>query len=127
MFTSLLLLLLSVGHAQAPSIDLSSLLNTSATAEAPAAPASPNTRYASADVPLVRWLGAQPSSGALKQGDTVEIVARADGGLVRVRRGTDFGWVPEASLSATPVERAPTLDLPAAGEDDAGESDPSKP
>ena len=46
----------------------------------------------------------------------MEIVARGDGGLVRVRRGTDFGWVPESNLSLTPVERAPAAD---AGESDA--------
>lgn len=115
MFTSLLILLLSVGHAQGPTIDLSKLLANSATnVTEVAAPASPNTRYASADVSMVRWVGQPASSGTLKQGDTVEIVVRGDGGLVRVRRGTDFGWVPEASLSSTPVAPAPEPEVPPA-------------
>lgn len=108
MLTALLFLLCSAGFAQAPTLDLGALLNAQSTSQAaPVTEGLPGARYASADMNLVRWPGQEASSGELKQGDTVEIVARGDGGLVRVRRGTDFGWVPEASLSMTPVERAP--------------------
>ena len=121
MLTALLFLLCSSGFAAGPTLDLSSLMNQAAAQAAPVAEAgSPNARYAIADIGLVRWQGQAASSGDLKQGDTVEIVARGEGGLVRVRRGTDFGWVPESNLSLTPVERAP-------GAADAGESDAAPP
>lgn len=116
MLNALLLLLCSSAFAQAPTLDLSSLFNAAATEAAATGPTSASMRYASADVNLVRWAGQGASSGALKKGDMVEIVARGDGGLVRVRRGTDFGWVAESTLSATPVEAAP------AAQPDEGES-----
>lgn len=54
-------------------------------------------------VSALRWPGAAQVSLELEAGDEVEIVARGEGGLVRVRRGTDFGWVDEARLGPAPT------------------------
>lgn len=62
-------------------------------------------RAALEDLTLIRWPGAKLSSGTLAKGDEVQILARGAGGMVRVRKGTDFGWVAEAKLGpvATPT------------------------
>ncbi len=58
----------------------------------------------------LRWPDAKVVSTPLAIGDEVEVVLR-DGDQVRVRKGTDFGWFPAASLSATaPVAPTPPAD-----------------
>lgn len=49
------------------------------------------------------WPGVASVSGTVGIGDEVEVLVR-DGTLVRVRKGTDIGWVPAAAVSATVVE-----------------------
>lgn len=58
------------------------------------------------------WPGTAAVSGKVGEGDEVEVLVR-DGALVRVRKGTDMGWVPGAALSATEVEKpgGPAFDL----------------
>ncbi len=49
----------------------------------------------------VRWPGEKGVSVTLKEGEEVEVVAEnADKSLVRVRKGTDFGWVDATMLTA---------------------------
>ena len=49
----------------------------------------------------VRWPGEKGVSVTLKEGEEVEVVAEnAEKGLVRVRKGTDFGWVDATMLTA---------------------------
>lgn len=71
---------------------------------------------------MKRWPDAEIVTGALAVGDKVEVVFR-DAKLVRVRKGSDFGWVSPAVLSATEVAAPsgglglgglslPPLDLP---------------
>lgn len=56
-------------------------------------------------VELLRWPDKTHVSARLNLGDHVEVLLH-DGALVRVRKGTDFGWMPAAQLSATEVEPA---------------------
>lgn len=94
-----------------PLLLLSSLLSPAFAQPAPAAggglPAMVDALQASEGLPkraalesitLQRWPGGAETTITLEVGDEVEIVARGDGGLVRVRKGTDFGWVAEAKL-----------------------------
>lgn len=71
------------------------------------------TLYAVGAVEAVRWPDATAVSLRLAPGDEVEVLVR-DGGKVRVRRGTDFGWVAEAALQAEPpaVEPPPAEGAP---------------
>ena len=55
-------------------------------------------REALEDATLLRWPDSKETSLELKKGDTVEIVATGDNGLVRVRKGTDFGWIDASKL-----------------------------
>ena len=61
------------------------------------------------DADLLRWADGKAVSAQVHQGDEVEVLLR-ENGKARVRKGTDFGWLAEANLSAIPVS-AP-LDLP---------------
>jgi hypothetical protein len=57
--------------------------------------------YATQATSGVRWPGEKGVSLTLKEGEEVEVVAEnADKTLVRVRKGTDFGWVDATLLSA---------------------------
>ena len=102
-----LLLLLTTAFAQAPTEPVDGAL-PALTLSAPAATTA-YTRYLTEPVTLVRWLGADATSGALAQGDAVEIVTTSADGMVRIRRGTDFGWVKASVLTET----APAAALPA--------------
>lgn len=62
----------------------------------------------------VRWPDVTTVSLTLAEGDRVELLVR-DGAKVRVRKGTDFGWV--AASAVTTVEpAAPVFDDAADGE-----------
>ncbi|MEL6346703.1 MAG: hypothetical protein AAFV53_26555 [Myxococcota bacterium] len=51
-------------------------------------------------VDLVRWQGTDGNSATVDAGKRVEVLLEdADTGLVRVRNGTEFGWVPRDALS----------------------------
>ena len=66
-------------------------------------------------VACARWPGEKGISLALQAGDEVEVVAR-EGTLVRVRKGTEYGWVDQGAL--TPVASAsPAADAPGAATD----------
>lgn len=65
--------------------------------------------WATGAVEGVRWPDVTAVSVTLAQGDRVEVLAR-EGDKVRVRKGTDFGWVPAASL--TEVEPPKVEGLP---------------
>ncbi|MBM4366137.1 MAG: hypothetical protein FJ102_07965 [Deltaproteobacteria bacterium] len=51
---------------------------------------------------MKRWPDAEIVTGSLAVGDKVEVVFR-DSRLVRVRKGSDFGWVSPAVLSPSEV------------------------
>ncbi len=56
--------------------------------------------YATQATSGVRWPGEKGVSLTLKEGEEVEVVSEnADKTLLRVRKGTDFGWV-DATLLA---------------------------
>jgi len=104
-----------------------SLLLSTALAQAPAAPTAPlsvpaalptlkvdapaldpaRQREALEDAVLLRWPDGKETSLELKKGDAVELVAAGDSGLVRVRKGTDFGWIDASKLG--PVSAAPAV------------------
>lgn len=66
-----------------------------------ASPAYAETRWAASPADGTRWSDA--SGGAtvhLVAGDEVEVLA-TQGALVRVRKGTDFGWVAGTALTTT--------------------------
>jgi len=63
------------------------------------------TLYVTDSVPGVRWPDAAQTTVSLGKGDEVEVLVK-DGALVRVRKGTDFGWVPADKLVATKPEGA---------------------
>ena len=54
--------------------------------------------WATGAVDAVRWPDVTAVSVSLAEGDRVEVLAR-EGDKVRIRKGTDFGWVPAASLT----------------------------
>jgi hypothetical protein len=56
--------------------------------------------WTAAAVTLQRWPGVEGSSAAVEAGRRVEVILQ-DGDQVRVRSGTDFGWLPLAQVSAT--------------------------
>lgn len=64
------------------------------------------TLWATEAVEGVRWPGATIATVHLVPGDAVDVLVR-DGGLVRVKRGLEFGWVPAEKLSA----EEPKVDL----------------
>lgn len=55
----------------------------------------------------LRWPDAETISLVLEAGDQVTVVYRADG-MVRVRKGGEFGWIPEATL--TDLDPSPTAE-----------------
>jgi len=63
-------------------------------------------------VDALRWPGQTVVSTRLDAGVPVAVVLR-DAGLVRVRHESDYGWVPEDALSATPPAEPPAPALPA--------------
>ena len=64
--------------------------------------------WATAPTDGVRWPDVATVSITLAEGDRVEVLVR-DGENVRVRKGTDFGWVAASSLTnVEPVN--PVLD-----------------
>ncbi len=82
--------------------------------------------WATRDAQALRWPDAEQTSLDLESGDKVTVVYRADG-MVRVRKGADFGWVPEDALTdqdPTPEPAAadpweipdmPSLEIPGRG------------
>lgn len=110
MFSSFSMLLLATALAQEPAglqlpkLDLSSLsggglLNGLSLSDA--APVSANVVYAASGGPALRWPGQEASSFVVSEGDRLEVVVR-QGELIRVRRGTDFGWVAAGTVTDTP-------------------------
>lgn len=61
------------------------------------------TLYLTDSVQGLRWPDATQTTVSLGKGDEVEVLVK-DGALVRVRKGTDFGWVPADKLVATKPE-----------------------
>ena len=62
------------------------------------------------DIQALRWPDAQNISARLQEGDQVVVIYRTED-LVRIRKGSDFGWVPPSALSdqdpeAEPLEEA---------------------
>ena len=72
------------------------------------------------------WPGTADVSGKVAQGDEVEVLVR-DGALVRVRKGTDMGWVPSGAVSATEVEKAASFPFDLSGGLPPGLSFPGAP
>ncbi len=82
--------------------------------------------WALRDAQALRWPDAEQISVELDQGEKVTVVYRDDG-MVRVRKGAEFGWVPADALgdqdpkpSATSddpweIPDMPTLDIPGLG------------
>lgn len=95
MFQNTLALLLSGALAQAPAIPVPAPGGALPSSEAPAA----DKRFVTEETELLRWPDATVVSATVNAGDEVEILARGDGGLVRVRRGMDFGWIQESRLA----------------------------
>lgn len=66
--------------------------------------------WAASSTEGVRWPDVTTVSVTLVEGDKVEVLAR-DGDKVRVRKGTDFGWVAAATLTnVEPLLPPPTGD-----------------
>jgi hypothetical protein len=68
--------------------------------------------WATESLKPLRWPGSTVTVTEVAQDERVEVVL-VDGGLVRIRKNLDFGWVPAASLTAsdpTALE-IPDLDL----------------
>ncbi len=84
------------------SLFLGLILSTPARADAPV-PAPAAHVWVREDVPLKRWPDADTTVATLEAGTEVEVVVD-DGELLRVRRGTDFGWIPAAVASREPVQ-----------------------
>lgn len=61
------------------------------------------------DMDLLRWPDKAHVSAKVERGDAVEVLVH-DGALVRIRKGTDFGWLPATNVSA--IEISPLMDLP---------------
>jgi hypothetical protein len=96
---------------------------------------SAEDRWATGPTEGVRWPDVKTVSVNLAEGDEVEVMT-TKGDLVRVRKGTDFGWVPASSLTnvAPPpkpaaIPDAPTEGLPEAPDDattpDGGDETPA--
>ncbi len=87
------------------------------------------------DIEALRWPDAEQVSVVLEPGDKVTVVYKADG-MVRVRKGAEFGWVPEAKLGDSDPSPAaaeddpwaipdmPTLDIPGLDAEPAAEPAP---
>jgi hypothetical protein len=83
--------------------------------------ASAEKAWALEDVEALRWPDAPQVSLVLEPGDEVTVVYR-DEAMVRVRKGSDFGWVAATALGETNPEPdaedpwaipdLPTLDIP---------------
>lgn len=102
MTTIALLLSLSLAFAQdAPAEDVPA---AEATEEAAAADALPAYVYTAEAVTLVRWLGDDATSASVDAGRRIEVVLE-DGDMVRVRSGTDFGWVSRDKLTTEAPEQ----------------------
>jgi hypothetical protein len=99
------------------SITLALLLPASAAAE---------DAWMQRSMDALRWPDAEQVSTQLEEGAQVTVVYRAEG-MVRVRSGADFGWVPEdALLDADPgpaaeasdpwdIPEVPSLEIPGLG------------
>lgn len=112
MFSSFNMLLLasalaqSPGGLQMPKLDLSSLGSgglLDGLSLSDATPTSSAVVYAVSGGPALRWPGQELASFQVSVGDRLEVVLRQDD-LIRVRRGTDFGWVSPSAVSDTPPE-----------------------
>ena len=60
--------------------------------------------YTTQAVTLLRWLGNDTPSGQVDAGRRIEVIVE-DGDMVRVRSGTDFGWVSRALLTVDAPEQ----------------------
>jgi hypothetical protein len=73
------------------------------------------TMWANAPAQGVRWPDAAAVTVTLAAGDEVDVVVKK-GELARVRKGTDFGWVPQSVLSADAPAAVPADALAPPGE-----------
>ncbi len=92
----------------------------------PPASALAEQAWTTGELEAKRWPDAELVSLTLEAGEQVTVVYKAEG-LVRVRKGTSFGWVPEAALTdqdpnpAAPADDPwaipdlPTLEIPGPG------------
>ena len=102
---TVILLSLATALAQEPSPQAPSAeVATEEAAEAPEVEALPAYVYTTEAVTLVRWLGGDAPSAELDAGRRIEVVLE-DGDMVRVRSGTDFGWVSRDKLTAEAPEQ----------------------
>lgn len=71
-----------------------------------------------ADAEILRWQDKAHVGAKLVRGDAVDVLLH-DGANVRVRKGTDFGWMAAANVSTTEVVKLPEFpvefSLPGAG------------
>lgn len=89
-------------------------------------PALAETGWATTAADALRWPDTTIVSLSVKPGDEVEVLVH-DGDKVRVRKATDFGWLPASAVSATkpadpsappvevqlPVDGSTPVELPA--------------
>lgn len=88
-----------------------------------ASPAYAETRWAASATDGTRWADATGGASLhLVTGDEVEVLSTT-GAKVRVRKGTDFGWVDAAALTTT----APATPNPAPADGVPGEPAPLPP
>jgi hypothetical protein len=98
---TLILLSLATALAQEPAPQAPAAEEAVEAAEASALPAYVYTTEA---VTLARWQGSDTASAQLDAGRRIEVVLE-DGDMVRVRSGTDFGWVSRDKLTAEAPEQ----------------------
>lgn len=97
---TMILLSLAAALAQQPtSIDISADAEVAAAVEG-----LPAYVYTTEAVTLVRWLGDDASSAQVDADRRIEVVLE-DGEMVRVRSGTDFGWVSRDKLTTDAPEQ----------------------
>lgn len=97
-----LLLSLSLAFAQDPTEAVAA--DAVAAEEAAGADALPAYVYTVESVTLARWQGEDASSATVDAGRRIEVVLE-DGDMVRVRSGTDFGWVSRDKLTTEAPEQ----------------------
>jgi hypothetical protein len=73
------------------------------------------TMWAAAPAEGVRWPEVTAVSVHLAAGDEVDVLVKK-GDLARVRKGTDFGWVPQSALTAEAPAAVPADGVAPEGE-----------
>lgn len=67
--------------------------------------------YATADAEALRWPDAAVVSLKLQKGDELELILQ-DGAKLRVRKGSDFGWIDAALTSPVKPEEPAAPEAP---------------